>query len=352
MIREALIHPSLRRLQSIVILLTALSPLTAFAAGTTASNFLKIAPGARAAGVGEAYTALADDASSIYWNAAGLSSVHSQELLISHNIWFQDMQHSFIAVAMPVGRVSSDLMPVPAIGFSATYFGVDGMERRSANTAASQGSFSAGDLAVAVAYSRPVRLIPSLPFAAGMTFKYISQSIDQYSATAVAADFGLKVPVSIGHFPLTFGAAVQNIGTEMKFIDESYPLPVVWKAGLSVAPFGYGWLPLGLTGDISFPNDGDMSWRVGTEYFMGDILTLRLGYANQNSMTREALSGTTQGAPATNSLASLTGMMAGFGTRIPLSRVMGAGGSISIDYAFVPYGELGNTHRISLGMKW
>ena len=36
--------------------------------------FLRIAPGARAAGMGEAYVAIADDATATHWNPAGLGN--------------------------------------------------------------------------------------------------------------------------------------------------------------------------------------------------------------------------------------------------------------------------------------
>lgn len=53
--------------------ITSLYPL--YGAGTSSADFLKIAPGAKPSGMGETFTAIADDASAIYWNAAGLSSL-------------------------------------------------------------------------------------------------------------------------------------------------------------------------------------------------------------------------------------------------------------------------------------
>ncbi|MGD1047919.1 MAG: hypothetical protein ABR899_04115, partial [Candidatus Krumholzibacteriaceae bacterium] len=40
--------------------------------GTFSAQFLKIGPSARAAGMGSAFTAVANDATSIYWNPAGM----------------------------------------------------------------------------------------------------------------------------------------------------------------------------------------------------------------------------------------------------------------------------------------
>src|SRR5579864_5665137 len=43
--------------------------------GTTTANFLKLGVGARAEAMGEAYTAVADDATALHWNPAGITRV-------------------------------------------------------------------------------------------------------------------------------------------------------------------------------------------------------------------------------------------------------------------------------------
>ena len=52
--------------------------------GTTSSNFLKIPPFARAVGMGEAFTAVSDGTSALYYNPAGLSSVMGYEFQATH----------------------------------------------------------------------------------------------------------------------------------------------------------------------------------------------------------------------------------------------------------------------------
>ena len=62
----------------IIVLLGTGHPVSA--ATNTGANFLKIGVGARAIGMGSAYTAVANDATAIYWNSAGLSRLSKREL--------------------------------------------------------------------------------------------------------------------------------------------------------------------------------------------------------------------------------------------------------------------------------
>ena len=57
-----------------VVVLAAVAPDVRADISNTAVLFLRIAPGSRPAGMGEAYVAIADDATATHWNPAGLGS--------------------------------------------------------------------------------------------------------------------------------------------------------------------------------------------------------------------------------------------------------------------------------------
>ena len=70
--------------------------------GTTAANFLEIGVGSRATSMGDAYVAVANDVSSIYWNPAGLSNVSNSSALFMVQPWLVDIDMLFAGGAVVV----------------------------------------------------------------------------------------------------------------------------------------------------------------------------------------------------------------------------------------------------------
>jgi hypothetical protein len=120
---------------------------------------------------------------------------------------------------------------------------------------------------------------------------------------------------------------VQNIGSRIKFIEKSYALPLSIRLGLSCR-LGEKFV---LALDGVAPIDNDPNVHVGCEYVLDVIksvaIAFRLGYKTTS----------------TSDLDALSGLSAGLGFNIK---------GLNVDYAWVPYGDLGYTHRISLGIKF
>jgi hypothetical protein len=281
--------------------------------GTAGAQFLKIGAGARAVGMGEAFSGIADDVSSIYWNPAGLAGLEKPSMEAMYSEWFQAMNYQFMAFAYPFS--------VGTFGISLSGFGVDNIEKRTEDTAEPISDFSARDAAYSVAFARNV----AEKISAGINVKIIRQQIDEETATAFAADLGAfyKTPIE----KLTCGLVIQNVGSKVKFIDEADPLPMKIKLGA-----GYRLLSDKLTVglDANAPNDNRLYFSAGAEYSSRIISDLsgsfRAGYKTGQE-TGGSLDGISTGA--------------GLGYK-----------DFNLNFAWVPYGNLGNTFRYSLAVRF
>ena len=288
------------------------------AAESSAAQFLSLGFGARALGMGEAFTAVADDASAVYYNPAGLGK-SGNEILVSHSWHIQDTGLTQLAYTRG-----------PA-GFSLTYFSAGSMEGR--DDAGNPGpDFTAEDFAFSGGYAAAIGRL-----SAGAAFKVVRQRIKDSAASAVCADAGLLYGFEAA--PVTLGLSVSNLGTKIKFEDESFPLPVVYRAGLAVRtgrPF-----PAVLSAEADFPNDSSVIFRTGVEYTGFEPIAFRAGYRTAPASQRSAVLGKDFG--GSSGLSELYGFFMGLGFAIS---------PVRIDYALLPYGELGSSHRFSVAMKF
>jgi len=293
--------------------------------GTSAAAFLKLGFGARPLAMGEAFVSMADDASAVHYNPAGLAlapppgsggAQRPIELMVSHALHIQDI------------RLSQMGLVKRPFGFSATHLSLDGIERRSSETVEPEGHFGATDLALGVSYGRKLRGV-----GLGGTLKLIRQTIGEYSASAYALDVG-----AIHRFerwPVSVGASVVNIGTRVRFLDEGFPLPLTLRLGTTVGLSRR--FPHALTFQLDLPRDNAPALRVGMEYLGFGPFALRAGYRTVPSEQRQAALGKALGSSAPG-LSEFYGMFMGAGFRSSLGRM---------DYTILPYGELGNAHRFS-----
>jgi len=95
-----------------------------------AGDFLRLGMGARAWGLGGAYSALGTDATSVYWNPANLADLPSRDLMLMHSETFGALlNYDAAAVALPAPRYGTDL----GVGFAVFRLGGDIQRTRLAN---------------------------------------------------------------------------------------------------------------------------------------------------------------------------------------------------------------------------
>lgn len=290
--------------------------LPAAAAAQESAAFLKIGVGARAVGMGGAFTAVADDVNALAWNPAGLAFVDARQVGLTHTQHVAGTRFNFLGLVQPT-RFGTFALG----GRHLSQGRIDGRDAEGRPT----GSFSAADGAVELAYG--LKLFNGAYLGWGV--KYLSSRIAEASAQTYAVDLGSMYELApLGPGLPRLGLAVLNIGPGMRFLDERTPLPLTLAAGL-----GYR-LPAGLILALDFrhrPYGNTSEVSVGTEYAVLPTFAFRAGY------------GAGRGLSGGSGLAALRGLAGGFGLRIY---------GYHLDYSITPFGELGNTQRFSVQAKF
>jgi len=341
---------SLSALLAALLCLAALTPAwAAFSkVGTTGASFLKIGVG-RATGMGDAFVAVADDASACYFNPAGLARV-SRSFQFNHANWIADINHDHLVAVIPAASFGT-------IAFSATALTMGDMEQTTLdnpNTRLREDEgtglwFGAADFAVSASYARIIT--DKLSF--GLTAKGITQTIWDMSATALGVDLGLHY--NTGFRSLRIGAAVTNYGTQLTFTGRQLDYSFLWTdSGPSSIQGSYKTTPVGLPTsfrfgiaydvlegpdnrlttavDITHPSDINETVNLGLEYSYNDILSLRGGYILNADTKYQEMVGW------------MTGLSAGLGVRASPA----AGFNLGLDYTFRYLQLLKPTHRLAL----
>ena len=100
-------------LAALLLLLGAASPRPAGASeelgaqrvATSMLTFLKIGVGARAVALGEAFTPVADDATALHWNPAGLAEFDRMQFHVTHTEWPADIDYDVAIFTLPVPQL-------------------------------------------------------------------------------------------------------------------------------------------------------------------------------------------------------------------------------------------------------
>lgn len=312
--------------------------------GTTAAAFLEIPVGANAIGMGGAYVSIAQGASSLFWNPAGISSNENYEATINHTNWIANTSFDFAGIIIPLGEFGN-------IGFSFTSLSMDDMKVRTVEMPEGTGEyFSAGDIAVGFSYARNL----TDRFSIGFTGKYIQQKIWHMSAYAFAIDAGTKFKTDlfggmiIGASIYNFGNSMQMSGRDARYfirVDpnkqgsndqiptniemNSWDLPLSIQIGISTNILQNENYRLTIAADAIHPNNDYESMNFGFEGAFKEFLFLRGGYQSAFNKYSEG------------------GLSFGFGIN---SKLILSGALLRFDYAFRDFGRLQSIHSFSINI--
>lgn len=191
------------------------------AAAQESAAFLETGVGARALGMGGAYTALAEGADAIAWNPAGLAGSPRRELAFSRVELLEDARVDTLHLALP-SRLGT-------FGAGARHLGHERLDGRDAAGRAT-GGFYAADDAAELGYG--ARLSESARV--GGAARYVKSRLAEASAQAFAFDLGgMYRAQRRGPGVPEIGLAARNIGSRMRYDEQSAALPLVLAAGLA-----------------------------------------------------------------------------------------------------------------------
>ncbi len=315
--------------------------------GTAGLQFLKIGIGARALGMGEAYTAVTDDISSIYWNPAGLALKAQDQVMFSHTAWIAGISYEFVAF--------SKVTPLGTFGVSTALLHMGYMDVIEEEPFGPTGeTFTCYDLMAGITYANEF----TDKFSFGANVKYVREKLDEFDVNGVAVDIGSLY--NTGWNNLTIGMAIKNFGPDLEYeldedgdgllnedpfdmldndgdglVDEDrdeFPFKIPMGFSLGVAMDLYARDNQLLLASVQLDNcvDRQETYNVGMEYKIGSF-KLRSGYQLNYDETSYS---------------------AGLGWTIPTSIAV-----FDIDYSYTDMGDLTESfllspQRLSLKMSF
>jgi len=314
--------------------------------GTAAAQFLKIGIGARAVGMGESFVAVANDASTLFWNPAGMMNVDKISLSVSHSEWFADIYHDYAGFVYPISN--SGRLGISAIALNTSEQEVTTVEQPDGNGL----FYDVSDIAVGISYARAL----TDRFSTGLTVKYIRQNAYNESAHSFAVDIGTYLRT--GFHGLTIAMCLSNFGgrmqlqgrdlisltdidptiegnyrTDARLKTESWPLPLNFRIGIAMDIIG-GIDPFfsnpnnrfTIAIDGNHPNDNVERVNIGGEYSWHEMLFARMGYKINYDAEKWAY---------------------GAGLKFKIGNQI-----ICVDYALVDFSDLGKVSRFSAELRF
>ncbi|MDE0300489.1 MAG: PorV/PorQ family protein [Candidatus Poribacteria bacterium] len=293
---------------------TILTPPSGLAGqGTEGAQILDLGGGTRATALGGAFTAVDGDVTSALWNPSGLGIIQESQVAISYknqgDIFGEageGLYYAFFAGAMPIGDAGILGATLQLEGQGTILVTTD-----SPNPIREENLGTNWVLTFSYADQLTERL------SAGLNGKIIRLKLGQESGGAYAVDFGAQYDLLNAFVPIKIGAALQNWGTRLHFIDEnqSDPLPRKFRLGTAVVLYEETNHRVSLIGDFTasihkLVEDEEeierhlkehpdqtrsdvlsdrgvgiraFEWRhmrksIGVEYWLGKLLALRVGY--------------------------------------------------------------------------
>ena len=304
--------------------------------GTSSGTFLRIGVGARAVALGEAFVAVANDPSAIYWNPAGLASMQRGEVLLSHLEWPADIAYEHAILVLPVRRFGGSL------GIQLGVLSTEMDETTELRPFGTGRTFLYSDMVAGVAFAR--RWTDKLLVGGGI--KYVREDLGSDVGGPVTQAFLVDIGsiYYLGFGSVRIATALSNFGSEMRpqgdgpdcnWVSpvtgeqrtyDGFDPPLLFRYGLAFEAVENSTQRVTTSVEVNQPADDAQVLKAGAEWTYRRSFSLRGGY---------------------NFSADELKMSAGAGVLAEIGNT-----KTTIDYAFTDGGALGSIHRVSLGLEF
>lgn len=311
--------------------------------GTTVGQVLLLDPSARSAALGGTGVASADEVQALYYNPASLGHLATGGLQFTHLDYVAGVTFDHATTAVRLGDAAT-------LALTVTYLNSGEMEQRTVEQPDGTGTrFRVSNLSAGVAVGRRF----TERFSAGVQASYLRETIFNSSLGAVSFNAGVLYDLPVAGARL--GASLSNFGTRGAYDGrdlrinydpdpdvygnnsalpaalrtEGYPLPILFRVGLSVPVLSTGDQRLTAFADAFQPSDNTNAASLGAEWSFRDLLFLRGGYDRLFEQDSE------------------TGLTAGGGLRVRVGRTR-----LSGDYSWGAHRRLGTQQRFTLGFAF
>jgi long-subunit fatty acid transport protein len=292
-------------------------------AGISTVQFLKIGVGGRASALGDAFVAIADDASALYWNPAGLTQFSSNQILFSHNQWVVDINHDFLGAVFHLDEtnhfgISVTALTMPKIKVTTEF-----------NPFGTGEYFGFSDVAFALTYARKM----TDKFSFGGTIRYMEETLDKLKMRGVMIDLGTMYWTGLGS--TRFAVAVTNFGNQVAPDGEvvlvgkrtqsewqEFSPPTMFRIGFAFEAYETEEHKLTTSIQLNHPNDNSENVSTGIEYNWRNMFFVRGGYKINVEEQNYSF---------------------GAGVYLPIAIA-----DFTLDYAYSNFARLGSAHRFSI----
>ncbi len=299
-------------------------------------DFLNVATDPRAEAMGEAVTSLDGNSTSMFFNTAGMARLpNTVSLSVGQVNWIAGIKHFYGSIAFSPFHGEYGVF-----GFTFRTVNYGSMDEtiiaNNADGYQDLGTFSPSAYAVGIGYAKAL----SDKFSVGGNIDYVNQDLGQtvtninpdgslVNSTSklndVAFDFGMLYRT--GFKSLAFGMDLRNFSRQLKYVQESFDLPLIFNIGISMNVLDLWNIDsrsqsLIIAADATHPRDYPEQVNVGAEYTFMQMISLRGGYMFNNSVY---------------------GVTAGVGVHKDIGGV-----NLGIDYSWTPFtGGFSDVQRLS-----